>query len=209
MVCIQQSACQHERNERQSKAPGGKAAAALFPQQTGDGKHGSQPGGSHAERQAAAQHGDISGGKRAAAVAEPDAQQGGSQQRQHDDGQEKGRQARALFLSCGTVIALLYGSILHKTRSFREVLFCIISQEAAEGQYRYKKIAEEKASLLLRRSMRQQPQPPQPQLLLAALAQPPLFPQQQNSRSRMMIHQQLPPKQLELQFIVRNLPFGF
>lgn len=65
MVGIQQSACQHERNERQSKAPGGKAAAALFPQQTGDGKHGSQPGGSHAERQAAAQHGDISGGKRA------------------------------------------------------------------------------------------------------------------------------------------------
>lgn len=151
MVCIQQSACQHERNERQSKAPGGKAAAALFPQQTGDGKHGSQSGGSHAERQAAAQHRDISCGKRAAAVTEPDAQQGGSQQRQHDDGQEKGRQARALFLSCGTVIALLYGSILHKTRSFREVLFCIISQEAAEGQYRYKKIAEEKASLLPRR----------------------------------------------------------
>jgi len=45
MVGIQQSACQHERNERQSKAPGGKAAAALFPQQTGDGKHGSQRGG--------------------------------------------------------------------------------------------------------------------------------------------------------------------
>ena len=39
----------------------------------------------------------------------------------------------------------------HKTRSFREVLFCIISQEAAEGQYRYKKIAGEKASLLPRR----------------------------------------------------------
>ena len=48
MVCIQQSACQHERNERQSKAPCGKAAAALFPQQTGDGKHDSQRGGSHA-----------------------------------------------------------------------------------------------------------------------------------------------------------------
>lgn len=30
MVCIQQSACQHERNERQSKAPGGQSRGGAF-----------------------------------------------------------------------------------------------------------------------------------------------------------------------------------